>query len=61
MLAEIYLKERYAEGKAEDEEAACSLHPAEFREYTRRNLEADERGENFNEPPPSLNERSDED
>lgn len=63
MLAERYLKRRYtegraegkAEGKAEGEETAHNLYPPEIRAWNRRRLEAEARGENFNEPPPSSN------
>lgn len=70
MLAERYLKKRYAEGRAEGEaegraegraegeEVAHSLYPPEIREWNRRRLEAEARGEDFNEPPPSVNGRS---
>ena len=63
MLAERYLKKRYAEGKAEGraegeaegEKAAHSLYPPEIREWNRRRLEAEAKGEDFNEPPPPFN------
>ena len=58
MLAERYLKKRYSEGKAEGEEAAHSLYPPEIREWNRRRLEAEEKGEDFNEPPPAFNGRN---
>ena len=70
MLAERYLKKRYAEGRAkgeaegraegraEGEEVAHSLYPPEIREWNRRRIEAEVRGEDFNEPPPSVNGRS---
>ena len=59
MLAERYLKKRYtegkAEGKAEGEKAAHSLYPPEIQAWNRRRIEAEQRGEDFNEPPPSFN------
>ena len=48
MLAERYLKRRYAEGKVEGKEEAYE----EMRDWLRRKEEAEAKGEEFNEPPP---------
>ena len=48
MLAERYLKRRYAEGKAEGEEIAY----AKIRDWLKRKEAAESRGEEFTEPPP---------
>lgn len=48
MLAERYLKRRYAEGKAEGEANAY----AKVRDWLKRKEEAESRGEKFTEPPP---------
>ena len=51
MLAERYLKRRYAEGKAEGEANAY----AKIRDWLKRKEAAESRGEPFNEPPPMRN------
>ena len=48
MLAERYLKRRYAEGKAEGKAEAYE----EIRDWLKRKEAAETRGEEFTEPPP---------
>ena len=51
MLAERYLKRRYAEGKAEGKAEAYE----EIRDWLKRKAAAESAGEEFNEPPPYEN------
>ncbi len=49
MLSERYLKRRYEEGKAEGEARMSKAWEA----WLKRRMEAEEAGEDFDEPPPS--------
>ncbi len=49
MLADSFLKKRYAEGEAKRQKI--------WEEWNERRQEAEARGEAFNEPPPTLEKR----
>ncbi len=49
MLAERYLRRRFQEGKQE----GVQLMAQKVKEWNERRLEAERRGEDFNEPPPT--------
>lgn len=51
VIAEAYLKKRFRDGKAEGEQVA---HTA-WSVWNDKRLKAEERGERFDEPPPTFN------
>lgn len=54
MLAERYLKRRYQAGKEEGRTEAWQV----WEEWNQRRIAAEKAGEKFDEPPPSLDNRS---
>ena len=52
MVSEQFLQRREARGEARGEERGRRENQKLWEEWNRRRLEAEERGEEFNEPPP---------
>lgn len=57
MLAEQFNKKRYDKGKTEGLEEGREEKHNEWEAWNERRLEAEARGETFNEPPPKLEKR----
>lgn len=53
MLAERYLKRKYEEGKEEGKKEGVQLLAEKVKNWNERRMEAERRGEEFSEPPPT--------